>query len=166
MKSKGFRETAEGVYFWGSLYSNWYITHFVIDGVTYNCVEQYMMAQKAIMANDKESLEKIMNVSDPGEQKKLGQAVANLNVKEWDEKKLDIVTKGCIAKFTSKRFLQETLLKTGNKVIVEGSPNDRLWGVGLHWSSSDIEDKNKWKGTNLLGRALMKAREEIRNNIK
>ena len=57
--------------------------------------------------------------------------------------------------------LKEILLATGDHIIVEASPYDRIWGVGLSEENDDLY-KGNWNGQNLLGKALMEVREKLR----
>ena len=163
----------EFIYFWGhrpnrkkmtkSCFSQWYNVCFEIDGIQYHTTEQYMMASKARLFGDADILNKIMNVATPSEYKKLGKKVKGFDPILWDEKKLDIVVEGNKAKFEQNLDLKEYLLSTDNALLVEASPYDTIWGIGMDEKTalnSSIED---WKGENLLGCALMEVRDWLRN---
>ena len=159
---KGMRETDTHIYFWGGIYSQWYKTFIEAPHhVHYNCAEQYMMVGKAHLFGDEEAKEKIWKLDHPADQQMAGRRVKNYNQEKWDEKKFDIVVRGNVYKFMSNPDLKKQLLATGDKIIVEGSPTDTVWGVGLHYANSKIEDEKNWDGENLLGKAIMKARELI-----
>lgn len=160
MQEKGLRTTDKGVYFWGSVYSNWFKVDIEIDGVKYNCTEQYMMAEKARLANDNDSLALILATNDPGKQKLYGRKVKNLDRAMWDLVKFDVVYKACLVKFSLPE-LKKVILETGNRVIVEASPTDKEWGVALHFNDPAVENESNWKGKNLLGKVLMKVRQEL-----
>ena len=155
------RETKTHIYFWGTWFSQWAEGDFSVDGTKYNCAEQYMMAQKAETFNDKDSLEKIMKAKDPKIQKAIGRKVKNYVDEIWKEKRYDIVKKANIAKFSQIPEARSFMKKTGNKIIVEGSPYDKIWGVGLHYKDDKILDEKLWRGENLLGKVLMEVRKEI-----
>lgn len=153
------KETATHIYFWGSYLSNWFNCRFKDGQFTYHSSEAYLMAHKALLFNDKESAEKIIESKDPKKQKELGKLVKGFNEAMWNQHKFDIMVKGLVLKFEQNPNLKKQLLATGNKIIVEGSPKDKIWGVGLHYNDELILDEKNWKGKNLLGKALMKARD-------
>lgn len=160
------------IFFWGhhqkdtitkTCFSQWYECRFTVDGTEYHTAEQYMMAQKAKLFGDKEVLQKIMQADNPGEYKKLGREIRHFDDNVWDKHKYDIVVSGNMAKFSQNPELLSFLLKTGDRVLVEASPYDRIWGIGLPADAPDIENPFKWKGQNLLGFALMGVREKLSN---
>jgi ribA/ribD-fused uncharacterized protein len=159
------------VFFWGGEYSNWYPSLFYSDievsptGLVtglrrqYNCVEQYMMAQKAILFNDLDSLTKIMQTQSPRKQKALGRKIKNFDMSLWDKVKYEVVLHGNYRKYNSYPNLKEMLLSTQGKVLVEASPHDRIWGIGFDEANA-LENKDKW-GENLLGKVLMEVRDNL-----
>lgn len=155
--------TDKYVFFWRGVFSQWHRSFFVVDNIRYNAAEQYMMASKARLFNDQETLLKIMSTSDVREQKHLGRVVKNFNADIWADKCLDIVIKGNYAKFSQNPDMKNDLLDTGDRIMVEASPYDKIWGIGIGEDHPDILDESKWQGTNLLGKALMAVRERIRN---
>ena len=164
--------TNEIIYFWGhtpnpkkitkSCFSQWYDVYFEVDGVQYHTTEQYMMASKARLFGDKDTWSEIMNANSPAEYKKLGRKVKGFDATIWDEKKLDIVIEGNKAKFGHNPDLKEFLLATGDSILVEASPYDKIWGIGMKASDPDCQNPNKWTGQNLLGKALMRVRNELK----
>jgi len=108
------------------------ILHSTVDGIWYNCCEQYMMAGKARLFDDKESLDDIMEAAHPRTQKQLGRQVRGFKDSVWKKNCLEIVTQGNLAKFRQNLDLRHKLLSTGNRIIAEASPKDRIWGIGLH----------------------------------
>lgn len=148
-------------FFWGGPFSQWYKSRFNVDGVYYNCAEQYMMAMKAAFFEDYETLETIMQTSDPKAQKALGRQVKNFNADRWNAVARDFVFKANLAKF-SPDHMKQMLLGTGDKEIVEASPYDKIWGIGMSETDPDRFDKSKWRGTNWLGEVLMLVRTELR----
>ena len=141
--------------------SQWYPCEFVVDGVTYTSAEQYMMAEKSKLFGDKEIRTQILNTSDPRKCKALGRKVKNFNKDLWNQNKIQIVSKGNQEKFMQNDVLKQFLLSTGDKVLVEASPTDRIWGIGLGKNNPDALDPAKWRGKNLLGFSLMNVRESI-----
>lgn len=157
------------VFFWGhtdrgvgltkACLSQWYPCSFVIDGQYYNCAEQFMMAEKARIFGDEEVRQQILQEYSQMTMKKLGRKVRGYDDAVWKEKRFDIVVKGNIAKFSQNEKLQSFLLSTGNKVLVEASPKDTIWGIGIEESHPDAINPSKWPEENLLGFALMEVRE-------
>lgn len=149
------------VFFWDGPFSQWHRSYFTVDGVTYNCAEQYMMAMKAVFFEDSETLTAIMESMNPRDQKALGRQVRNFDATRWNAVSKDFVFKANIAKFSDER-LKQVLLNTGDKEIVEASPYDKIWGIGMSETDPDRFDKSKWRGTNWLGEVLMQVRTELR----
>lgn len=139
--------------------SQWYKSSFTVNGVIYKTSEHWMMANKALLFNDKECFEKIIISEEAKEAKDLGRSVKNYNEETWDELKFEIVKTGNIHKFNQNRDLGEYLLQSENKVIVEASPMDAIWGIGLSQDSQYINNLYAWRGLNLLGFALMETRD-------
>lgn len=154
-------KTDKYIFFWGGTYSQWCPSNFTIDGVTYNCCEQYMMAKKALLFNDNNAYKEIMATKSPKEQKAIGRKVKGFDKDKWDAVCREIVYEANYAKFTQNAVMKSELLRTGDREIVEASPEDKIWGIGMHESHPDILDKSKWKGTNWLGEAIMRVRETL-----
>lgn len=161
--------TIEIIYFWRhtsnhkkttkSCFSQWYDVYFEVDGVQYHTTEQYMMASKAQLFGDEETLCEIMKAYSPAEYKKLGRKVKGFDAAIWDERKLDIVVEGNRAKFGQNPDLKEFLLATGDAILVEASPYDKIWGIGMDRETALNGSIDDWKGENLLGCALMEVRD-------
>lgn len=162
------RITETMVLFWGNrdIYSNWHPSLFVIDDVQYANVEQYMMAEKARCFGDADTEQAILRTTNPKDIKALGRAVRNYVDERWVAVRPEVVTRACIAKFSQNEALRRQLLATGDKLIVEASPVDAIWGIGLAENDPRALDPQQWRGQNLLGIALMKAREVIREAEK
>ena len=141
--------------------SQWYPCQFEVEGVTYTSAEQYMMAEKAKLFGDEEIRAEILNTDDPRMCKALGRKVKNFDKAVWDKEKEHIVRKGNTKKFLQNSALRNFLLSTGDKVLVEASPTDRGWGIGMGKNNPDALDPQKWRGQNLLGFALMNVRDFI-----
>ena len=160
--SHSYKETDEYVFFYGSCFSQWAEFKIDIDGIEYNCCEQYMMSEKAKLFKDEVALAAIMKEVDPAKQKAWGKRVKNFNKEEWEKVCKEIVFKANYAKFTQAPFCYRKLMETGNKIIVEASPYDTIWGIGIGCNDARALDPKKWRGTNWLGEAIMKVRETIR----
>lgn len=149
------------ILFWGGMYSNWYPAKFRIDGKTYSTVEKYMMAQKAITMGDMVSHAKIMKCNDARLIKKYGREIKPYDDHKWASVRLDIVTKGVYEKFKQNPELLTEMLQFPDYEIVEASPYDKIWGIGLSEDDPKALFKRNWQGQNLLGKACMKAREML-----
>lgn len=141
--------------------SNWYAASFTIDDTTYRSTEQYMMAQKALLFHDKEIYNKILAAKTPEEAKKLGKLVRNFRNDTWLQHRFDIVVQGNEAKFSQNAPLKNYLISTENTVLVEASPYDTIWGIGLSADDPDASNPHVWKGENVLGFALMEVRSRL-----
>lgn len=166
-------EPLEFIFFWGhqpgkagqitsSCFSQWYGIGFEYKGIEYATAEHWMMAEKARLFHDSESLILILNSNTPEEAKALGRRVENFDDTVWKAKRESIVMNGNYLKFTQNASLRNYLLSTEEKVIVEASPYDRIWGVGLKSNNPRINKIEDWQGLNLLGYALMEVRDKIR----
>lgn len=150
------------VFFWGGTFSQWAPSKFEIDGVEYNCCEQYMMAKKSLMFNDFDAYREIMLEKNPALQKAIGRKVRGFNIPKWESHCRDIVFDANLAKFTQNPKMLEELLSTGEREIVEASPEDKIWGIGLHETNPLAWDRETWQGLNLLGEAIMEVRQAIK----
>lgn len=156
--------TKEGMTFFftqNDALSNWYISDFEIKGVRFNCVEQFMMYCKAKLFGDESTAMKILEAPHPRVQKALGRAVVGFDDEKWVARRRQIVEYGCYAKFSQNEALRGVLLTTGDTLLVEASPYDRIWGIGLAANDPRALDPSKWKGQNLLGQALTQVRERL-----
>jgi ribA/ribD-fused uncharacterized protein len=156
--------TDKYVFFWNGPFSQWTIANMEIDGYIYNSCEQYMMHQKALTFGDEEIANLIMQELNPREQQKYGRQIKNFDKNVWDSVCLSIVYKGNLAKFTQNPELKHELLSTGDRIIVEASPLDKIWGIGMGENEPGNENPENWKGLNLLGLAIMLVRNQLRNN--
>lgn len=125
-----------------------------------------MMAEKARLFKDYDAEDEIMEATHPAEQKKIGRRVQNFNGDVWDEVARDIVYKGNYAKFTQNPGMQEVLVETVGTTLVEASPYDRIWGIGLDQDDPDCHDRDRWQGLNWLGEVLTQVREDIMMGIE
>jgi ribA/ribD-fused uncharacterized protein len=150
------------IFFYGGYFSQWAQTKFTIDGVEYNTAEQYMMCQKALLFGDDEAYQKILRSHDPSIQKATGRKVKNFDADKWSAVAKSVVYRANLAKFSTP-YLKKFLLDTGDREIVEASPTDRIWGIGMAENDPDRFDKSKWRGTNWLGEVIMQVRDTLRN---
>ena len=154
------------IFFWKSReengwFGNWYASPFTIDDINYSCVEQYLMRRKAIFFNDDNIAQKIMKTEDPKKHKSYGRKVKNFNEITWDQHKEQILYDGIYAKFSQNLVLKEKLLTTGDKILAEASPYDKIYGIGRKCDDPRALDEKKWLGQNLLGITLMKVRNDL-----
>ncbi|MEU4694200.1 NADAR family protein [Actinoplanes sp. NPDC023714] len=141
--------------------SQWWPARFTADGETFGSAEHYMMWRKARLFGDDASAAKILAARHPAQAKQLGRGVRGFTEDVWQRERFAIVTEASVAKFGADPALREYLLGTRNRVLVEASPLDRVWGIGLAADDPRAQDPNRWRGLNLLGFALMRARETL-----
>jgi ribA/ribD-fused uncharacterized protein len=158
----GHQPTSEdGVVGKGCL-SQWWPAAFTVDGVRYPSAEHYMMAAKARLSGDAEAAAQILAAPHPGAAKALGRQVRGFDEQRWAEHRLKVVIAGNMAKFGQHPQLREFLAGTGTRVLVEASPQDRVWGIGLAADDERAASPARWLGLNLLGFALMEVRRQLR----
>ncbi|NYI06690.1 NADAR family protein [Allostreptomyces psammosilenae] len=138
--------------------SQWWPSPFTVDGVTYATAEHWMMAGKARLFGDDAALAEVLSATHPSQAKAAGRRVRGFDDETWAAHRMELVTAGNVAKFASDPELTRYLLSTGDRVLVEASPRDHIWGIGLAATDPAAEDPTRWRGTNLLGFALMAAR--------
>lgn len=141
--------------------SNWYLSDFELDGVHYSSMEQYMMYQKAVTFDDMKSAEEILKTDDVAAIKALGRGVENYNDHIWAGMRQVIIYRGLVEKFRQNPELGRLLKDTGDAILAECAARDRIWGIGVSMKDPDRLDMAKWKGSNLLGYALMVTRETL-----
>ncbi len=150
-------------FFWSnsSPFSNWHRIEFEIEGKRFNSSEQYMMYMKAILFEDTEAAEKILQATNPGKQKALGRQVQNFIPEIWEKHCKTIVYDANHAKFTQNENILKSLLKTKGTTLVEASPVDFIWGIGLAEDDPRAKDRKQWRGKNWLGEVLTELRENL-----
>jgi ribA/ribD-fused uncharacterized protein len=141
--------------------SQWWPCSFVVDGQQFASAEHYMMWRKALLFNDVSVAAQVLEARTPAEAKALGRSVSGFSSSAWDSARLSIVVDGNLAKFGQDPSLRSYLLGTGSRVLVEASPQDRVWGIGLVASDPRASDPSSWLGLNLLGEALMEVRSRL-----
>ena len=141
--------------------SNWYLSNFIIEGMLFSSMEQYMMYKKAMCFDDQLVASKILETKDVAEIKALGRQVSNYNDSIWNGMRQILIYEGLLAKFTQNEDLKEQLLSTGDAILAECAVKDRIWGIGLSMNNPNRLDIYKWKGQNLLGYALMLVRNKV-----
>ncbi|WP_251095148.1 NADAR family protein [Streptomyces sp. Caat 7-52] len=160
------------LYFWGhrprpdgrvgaSCLSQWWPSPFAVDGVRYATAEHWMMAGKARLFGDAEAERRVLAAEHPAEAKKAGRLVRDFDQETWERERFRIVVEGSVHKFAAHADLGRFLLDTGDRVLVEASPVDRIWGIGLSADDAAAAEPERWQGLNLLGFALMEARERL-----
>ncbi|MEU9122144.1 NADAR family protein [Streptomyces sp. NPDC048506] len=172
------REAAAGkrmkyVHFWGhsprrdgslgaSCFSQWWPAPFTVDGTTYATAEHWMMAGKARLFEDVEAERRAIAAGHPKQAKDAGRMVRGFDEQIWQRHRFDLVVEGSVHKFGQQTALREYLLGTGSRVLVEASPLDRIWGIGLAADDERAGNPERWRGLNLLGFALMETRQRLR----
>jgi ribA/ribD-fused uncharacterized protein len=145
-----------------SCLSQWWPSPFVVGGVTYATAEHWMMAAKARLFGDEEAERAAVAAGHPSLAKKAGRLVRAFDDAVWERERYGIVVEGSVHKFGQDAGLRRYLLATGERLLVEASPVDRIWGIGLAAGDERAQDPARWRGLNLLGRALVEARERLR----
>ncbi|MGW0820957.1 NADAR family protein [Streptomyces sp. NPDC002845] len=168
-------ERVKYLHFWGhrprpdgrvgaSCLSQWWPSPFTVDGVEYATAEHWMMAAKARLFGDTEAEARAVAAPNPALAKKAGRLVRGFDEAIWERERFGIVVEGSVHKFAAHEDLRGFLLGTGNRVLVEASPVDRVWGIGLAADDERASDPERWRGLNLLGFALMEARKRLRGD--
>lgn len=149
-------------FFWNGPFSQWSPCEMTVGEAVYGCAEQYMMHQKALLFGDGEAAAKILAATDPAKQKALGRTIKGFDETVWRDHREIIVHTGSHAKFDQNKGLRRKLFQTGDALLVEASPLDAIWGVGLSADEAKATPPEEWPGLNLLGKILTKVRNELR----
>jgi ribA/ribD-fused uncharacterized protein len=157
----GHQPESDGTAGKGSL-SQWFVAPFEVAGERYATAEHWMMAEKARLFRDPDAERAAIDAPNPALAKAAGRTVRDFDESVWARERFEIVVRGNVHKFAAHQDLQEFLLRTGSRVLVEASPRDRLWGIGMGAKNENAENPAAWRGLNLLGFALMEARERLR----
>lgn len=166
------RKRLKFVFFWShdgnprnlgaECFSQWFPAPFSEGAHRFATAEHYMMFHKAKLFGDEEAATKVLEARSPAAAKAIGRTVRGFNEVVWTAERFGIVVAGGRAKFRSSPVLGDYLMQTGDRVLVEASPTDRVWGIGLTADDPLAQDPSRWRGLNLLGFALMQVREELR----
>jgi ribA/ribD-fused uncharacterized protein len=170
------RKDKEFLFFWGhqpsrdgsiikTCLSQWWPSSFLEDEIIYKTAEHYMMAQKAKLFGDEVTLNRILHKDSPKDVKDLGRQIQHFDAQIWDQNKFKFVCKGNYLKFSQNEELKHFLLQTKSKILVEASPVDAIWGIGLKEDHPNANNPELWRGENLLGFALMEVRDQLTKNI-
>lgn len=157
----GHRPEADGSAGRGCL-SQWFPAPFEVAGEHYATAEHWMMAEKARLFGDPEAERAAIDAANPALAKAAGRTVRGFDDEVWVRERFEIVVRGSTHKFAANPDLREFLLGTGSRVLVEASPRDRVWGIGMGAGNENAENPAAWRGLNLLGFALMEARDRLR----
>lgn len=148
-------------FYWKGPFSQWHHSEFELDGVHFATAEQAMMYFKAILFKDSETAREILGSTDPGKQKALGRQVRSFREDVWDANKIGIVRRISLTKFGQNKGLRRKLFQTMGKTLVEASPMDTVWGIGLNATDAATMEPSDWPGQNLLGEILTDTRAEL-----
>lgn len=164
-------EKVKYMFFWGhqekkgqttkSCFSQWYDSPFVEGNTKFQTAEHYMMHAKALLFDDLAAATKVLSAKTPGEAKAIGREIQAFNEKQWLEARFEIVVNANLAKFSHNSELRQFLINTGDRVLVEASPVDKIWGIGLAKGDPLADSPSDWQGLNLLGYALMEVRFQL-----
>ncbi|VBB18391.1 hypothetical protein YASMINEVIRUS_854, partial [Yasminevirus sp. GU-2018] len=136
-----------------------HVLEWLIEQEEFNTAEKFMMMGKAALFRCRPAFNRMSATDDPSAQKKLGRQVTGFDDDTWNKYCCDIVKIGNYLKFTQDETLKRELKSTGSAVLIEGSPLDKIWGVGLKFDDPRIMNKRLWQGTNYLGICLMFVRD-------
>ena len=161
------------LFFWGhqpekdgsvgkGCFSQWFPSKFSAEGDRYFTAEHYMMAGKARLFGDEKARAQVLLAGSPADAKAIGRGVRDFDGGLWNKERFDIVVRGNLEKFGQNPAMRDYLLGTGEQILVEASPRDRIWGIGMGASNPDAQQPQNWRGLNLLGFALMAARGRLR----
>jgi ribA/ribD-fused uncharacterized protein len=148
-------------FFWKHRLSQWHHACFVVGGIAFNCAEQYMMYAKAMLFGDRDAAERILATDSPPEQQAIGRTVRGFDESVWSLFREGIVFTGNYARFEQNPDQRELLFSTRGTTLVETSPHDRVWGIGLSADDPRALNRAEWQGLNLLGEALTRVREAL-----
>ncbi|KAJ3408489.1 hypothetical protein HDV05_004966 [Chytridiales sp. JEL 0842] len=143
-------------------FSNFFPSRFTVHNIQFSCGEQFIMFAKAKMFKDEEIANQILRETNPMKIKSLGRKVQGYDDSVWTARREDVTYVGLLEKYRQNDNLKQDILNTGLRELVEASKSDKVWGVGLHEDDPKIEDRANWKGLNILGKILMRVREELR----
>lgn len=146
-------------------FSNFYRSKFTLHGRTYFCSEQFIMVQKAQLFGDSRRIDLMMRANTPAECKALGREVFPFSAEKWEAECDRLVLPGLIAKFMQNEEIRDILLSTGDAILAECAPRDRIWGIGMGVSNPDVQHPERWSGRNRLGNLLMVTRRIIRDDL-
>lgn len=141
--------------------SQWYPAPFEVEGTRYATAEHWMMAEKARLFGDERNRQAIIGATHPDQAKKYGRLVQHFDADAWEAARFGIVVRGNAAKFGQHPALRAFLLGTQEQVLVEASPVDAIWGIGLAQNDARALNPAAWRGLNLLGFALMEVRTQL-----
>lgn len=141
--------------------SNWFLSDFTKNDITFSSMEQYMMYQKAKLFQDNDNASKILQTSDAGKIKALGRSVKNYDDTIWNGTRQIIVYEGLLEKFRQNEQLRKKLIETGYAILAECAVQDKIWGIGLSMKNEKRFDMTQWKGQNLLGFSIMIVRKAL-----
>jgi ribA/ribD-fused uncharacterized protein len=141
--------------------SQWYPSPFDVDGRRYLTAEHWMMAEKARLFGDEARRAAILAIHGPADAKAEGRRVKGFSDEVWDARRWEVVVEGSVHKFSQHPALRAYLADTAGQVLVEASPVDRVWGIGLAQDDPRATKPAQWRGLNLLGFALMEARARL-----
>lgn len=149
------------IFFWGGYFSNFAdLKSIKYKDIEFSTSEQIFMFEKAMFFGDEKIAQQIVeDGSNPKVAKRLGRKVAGFNESEWAKVREEKMLAALRAKF-SVPFYRKILLDSGNDILVEASPFDRIWGIGFDKNHA-VGNESNW-GLNLLGKCLMQVREEIK----
>lgn len=153
-------------FFWHGPFSQWTHSQFFVNGVLYNSAEAFMMTSKALYFGDHNSALKIMQSIHSKDQKAIGRKIKGFKPEHWTPIARDIVYRGSYGKFTQNQHLLQKLMDTKGTTLVEASPKDKIWGIGIAEDNPLALDRASWRGSNWLGEVLTELRDNLENGVE
>ena len=144
--------------------SNFHEARFMCEG-DFHCSEQYIQWKKSTFFNDSIVERRILNSTDALDSKDIARDIKDCDKDSWNENAEELCYERIKQKFLQNPHLQEVLVNTGNKILVEAC-YDNIWGTGLPLSDKNCLVENKWKSVGILGRILMKIRDSLQETTE
>lgn len=146
-----------------SCLSQWWPSNFKENEIVYKSAGHYILSWKAKLFGDTSTANAILNKRFPKEAKELSRNITNFNAEVWNDYKYNIAKQGNYLKFSQNTALRQFLINTGNAILAEANPSDKIWSIGLSEYDATAYHPGKWKGQNLFGFTLMEVRDELKN---
>jgi ribA/ribD-fused uncharacterized protein len=177
LKKRSKVEDFQYIYFWktikepdGSLgpgcFSQWWPAPFKVGEQSYPTAEHFMMYSKASLFEDKGIAEEILRTESCSKVKALGRQVKDFDSQLWMEHRFAVVLRANLAKFSQNEELKDYIFSTGDAILVEASPTDVIWGIGMAEDEARVSSPSDWRGMNLLGFALMRTRSLLESGLE
>lgn len=143
--------------------SNWWIAPFDLEGIRFCSTEQYIMYKKCEMFGDTSAARAVLATDDPAQQQQIARNAKGYNDVVWKGVRQVVAMRGLVEKFAQNTDLLKQLQDTGDSYLVECAISDKAWACGISLYDKARFDISNWKGSNILGFALMEVRSMLFN---